>query len=285
MQEDLGGLNGEACEGRAGLPAPAELEAPRVWIVHKPEATSVAVSMGFPIEVTRSHPDYPAMMLVAAWLGQHRQTLGRLMTGIREERGLNYGDYAYTEHFDQEGWSRFPMPNRSRRQQYFSIWLRPLAANQAHFAIRFAVRELRRVAREGLSPEQLETARSFTDAYFALYLQTESRRLGFTIDDAFYRSPQAFLERLRASWAELTPEAIQAVVRRHLTPSRLQIALIAPDAEALANAIATEAPSPITYRAEVSEEIQAEDREVIEHRLGIPRERIRIIPLAEIFRE
>ena len=48
------------------------------------------------------------------------------MQDLRGKRGLNYGDYSYIEDFIQEGMSTFPVPNNPRRQQYFSIWIRPV---------------------------------------------------------------------------------------------------------------------------------------------------------------
>lgn len=283
VERDLSRLTSDACLGRAELPAPPEVNAPRIRIVRKPAATAVAVSMGFAYGVTREHEDYPAILLAAAWLGQHRQFVGRLMQEIRGERGLNYGDYSYAEHFTQEGWSRFPVPNDARRQQYFSIWLRPLRPNTAHFAIRLAVRELRRLASDGLDQAELDRVRTFADRYFALYLQTASRRLGFAMDDAFYGADAAYLERLRASWRSLTVEQLNQAIARHLDPNRLSIAIVASDAEGLAEAIATEAESPIEYESEVDAEVTAADREIVGYRLGIPRERIEIVPLAQMF--
>ncbi|MCB9592625.1 MAG: insulinase family protein [Sandaracinaceae bacterium] len=282
-ERDIGRLSSDACVGRAILPAPTAPEAPRVLLVHKPSAQSTAVSMGFPIDVTRAHPDYAALTLVASYLGQHRQFVGRLMQQIRGERGLNYGDYAYAEHFTQEGWSRFPVPNDGRRQQYFSIWLRPLRPETAHFAIRLAVRELRRVASEGLTQAELDHVRGFIQQYFALYLQTAGRRLGFAMDDAFYGADGDYLERMRAAWASLTLEQVNAAIRRHLRPERLSIAVVVADSEAFATALASDTPSPITYEAEVPAAVLEEDRAIVEYPLGIPRDRIQIVPLADMF--
>ncbi|MGE0790481.1 MAG: M16 family metallopeptidase [Sandaracinaceae bacterium] len=283
MERDLSRLSSGACVGRQALPAPPSHEGPRVFLVHKPDAQAVAVSMGFAYDVRRDHPDYPAMVLAAAWLGQHRQFIGRLMQAIRGERGLNYGDYAYAEEFTQEGWSRFPVTNDARRQQHFSIWLRPLRPETAHFAIRLAVRELDRLVREGLTREQLDHVRTFLTQYYALYTQTASRRLGYAMDDAFYASSPAYVERLRAGWAELTPESLHEAIRRHLDPSRLTIAIVASDANELADAIASDAASPITYATTVSAEVTAEDREIVGYPLHIPRERIRIVPVSQLF--
>lgn len=285
IERDLSALRSDACVGRAALPPAREIDGPRVLIVNKPAAQSVAVSMGFPIEVRRDHPDYPALVLAGAWLGQHRQFVGRLMQSIRGERGLNYGDYAYVEQFTQEGWSRFPLPNDVRRQQHFSIWLRPLRPETAHFAIRLAVRELRRLHENGLSEAELDRIRTFADRYYALYLQTSSRRLGFAMDDVFYGADGEYLERLRAAWRELDADDVNAAIRRHLRPDQLRIAIVAPDAEALANAIASEAESPINYRSSVSETVRAEDREIVRHPLGIPRDGITVVPLERTFAE
>lgn len=284
VQRDIASLSWDTCVGRLDLPEPPAPQAPRVRIVHKPEAEAVAISMGMPIDVDRAHEDYPALVLATAHLGQHRQFVGVLMQKLRGERGLNYGDYAYLEHFVQEGWSRFPMANTARRQQYFSIWIRPVAPDRAHFATRMAVRELRRFVEEGMTREEFERIRTFAKRYYALYLQTESRRLGFAIDDRFYGIEQPYLERLQNAWDDLTVEEVNAAVRRHIDPARLQVAMVAADAEALADALASERPSPIEYSAEVSEDILAEDREVVEYRLGIPRERIEIVPVEQTFR-
>ena len=54
---------------------------------------------GHPIDVTRPHPDFAALWLARAWLGEHRASNGRLFQRLREIRGLNYGDYAYVEAF------------------------------------------------------------------------------------------------------------------------------------------------------------------------------------------
>ena len=58
-----------------------------------------AISLGHPIAVTRAHPDFAALSVARAWLGEHRASSGRLFQRIREVRGMNYGDYAYIEAF------------------------------------------------------------------------------------------------------------------------------------------------------------------------------------------
>lgn len=282
VREDLGRLSFSTCVGRPGLP-PAPVDEASITLVDKPDAPAVAVSMGMPIDVTRADPDYPAMVLVASYLGQHRQFAGILMQRIRGDRGINYGDYAYNEFFHQEAWSRFPVANIARREQFFSMWLRPMPADQAHFSIRYAVRTFRDFVEHGMSQADFERIRSFIDRYYALYQMTESRQLGFAIDDRYYATGP-YLERLRAAWRALTLEQVNAAVRRHLDPSHLQIVAVTPNAAAFKQALASEAPSPITYPSEKPAAVLEEDQVVQNYRLGVDAEHIRIVPLSETFR-
>ncbi len=285
LLRDVAQLDGDACQGRMSLPPPARVRVPRVLLVDKPSSESVAVSMGFPTAVPRGHADYAALTGVAAYLGQHRQFVGRLMQAIRGQRGLNYGDYAYAEHFTQAPGTRYPLVNDARRQQYVSVWLRPLRPETAHFAIRLAVRELRRVYADGLTQAELDRIRTFASAYFGLYQQTPSRRLGYALDQGFYGQSGGYVDGLRAAWSALTLEQVNAAVRRHLDPAQLQIAIVASEASALADALASEAPSPITYRSAVPDEVTEEDREIIQTELGIPRDRMEIIRVDSMFAE
>ncbi|MCC7540949.1 MAG: insulinase family protein [Deltaproteobacteria bacterium] len=276
----------DCADGRcADAAAARRCSGPTVLIVDKPEAESTAISMGFPIEVNRDHADYAPLFLATSYLGQHRQFAGVLFRSMRALRGLNYGDYAYSEAFVQDGWSRFPLPNTSRRQQMFSIWIRPVPTENAHFSVRIAMRELERLATDGMTAAQLETQRTFLTRYLPLYGQTESRRLGYALDDAFYSTSDSYFTRLPASWRELDADRLNRVVRAHLAGRRhIAIAIVTRNAAELADAIASERESPITYAEPKPDEVVAEDRVIQSYRLGIPRERIRVVPVAEMFR-
>jgi zinc protease len=284
LAADLASLRSPSCEQQRPLPPPSSLSTRRVWIVDKPEAGSVAISIGLPIDVTRSHPDYAALSLAAAYLGQHRTFAGRLMQKMRGDRGLNYGDYAYAEHFVQDGDTRFPLPNVARRQQYFSIWLRPVRPEHAHFALRMAVRELEQFAASGLSEADFERIQRFAANYFALFAQTEQQRLGHALDARFYGPSAPSLQALAERFRTLTRDEVNAAVRRHVIPGRLQMVMVAPRADELAEALLREAPSPITYNVDKPAGVLAEDKQIEVHPLHLRREQVNVRPLASMFR-
>ncbi len=74
----------------------------RVTIVEK-DANATAISMGYPIDLLRGARDWYALAVANSWLGEHRNTSSHLFQVIREQRGLNYGDYSYIEHFPNGG--------------------------------------------------------------------------------------------------------------------------------------------------------------------------------------
>lgn len=113
------------------LPAPKAIRGVQMTMVEK-NTRSVAYSIGFPIEVKRGDPDYPALLVVQAYFGQHRLSGRRLFERMREARGLNYGDYAYIEYFPRGMYLFEPEPNLARRQQIFQIWIRPVEPATAH---------------------------------------------------------------------------------------------------------------------------------------------------------
>lgn len=285
MESDLAALDSPSCEAKRPLPPPSTLQTRRVWIIDKPEAGSVAISFGLPIEVSRSHPDYPALTLAAAYLGQHRTFAGKLMQKMRGDRGLNYGDYAYAENFVQEGDTRFPMPNVARRQQYLSIWLRPVRPEHAHFALRMAVRELELLVDQGIGEADFARIQQFVSNYYALFAQTEQQRLGYGLDARFYGDGAARdVAQLRAQLAQLTREQVNAAIKRHILPARIQAAMVAPKAQALADKLVVGEPSPITYNVEKPAALLEEDKLIEKHALGLTREQVNVLPLQTLFR-
>ncbi|HEY1585080.1 MAG TPA: pitrilysin family protein, partial [Polyangia bacterium] len=191
---------------------------PRVLLVEK-QTASTAVSIGVPWSLTHQSPDFAAWLVARSAFGEHRQFNGRLMQRLRELRGLNYGDYAYIEHFVQEGGdAATAQTGRARRQGEFTIWLRPVQNENALFATRAALYELQRsVGEEPFSDAEVERTKGFLDGYVLLYAQTDPRKLGYALDDHALGGKRAFLENLRAGIAKVTTADVNRVWSRMKT--------------------------------------------------------------------
>jgi len=277
--EGLGGGTAEPSE----LPPPSSLDGLEVLLVDK-DAIATAISIGFPIDVSRADDDFYALLVANSYFGEHRNFNGLLMNRMRGDRGLNYGDYSYIENFIQDGGSRFPVPNIPRRQQFFSIWIRPVPHHNAHFALRQALRELDRLVTEGLSPADFEATREYLLNYSNLHVQTASRRLGYLMDSRFYGTGY-YIDEIQQRLPTLTVDDVNAAVQRYLRSDNLAIAIVTSDAETFREALLAKDPSPPTYNTEATDEIMAEDEAIMSYELSINPDRVQVVPVEEMFRE
>ena len=259
---------------RVQLP-PVPARAGQVVIVKKP-ALSTAVSLGYATELRRDHPDFFAVATAMSYLGEHRQSTGVLFSELREKRGLNYGDYAYAEHFIQQGGGTYARTNIARTQQDLTLWVRPVVPANGVFATRGMVHFFDRLAREGIPAEDLERTKGFLDGYTRLWELTQQRRLGHAIDGVFYGTPD-FLARWRAALPGLTPEVVKAAVQRHLDPARLNLAFVTEDAEGLQQALTSGAPSPIQYASPKDEALLKEDAVISTRPLPVAPGGVRVV--------
>ncbi|HEX3582243.1 MAG TPA: insulinase family protein, partial [Thermoanaerobaculia bacterium] len=173
-----------------------------VEIIQK-DTRSTAISMGMPIPVTREHPDFAALNVARAWLGEHRASTGRLYQRLREIRGLNYGDYAYIEFFTRPGGLFFPLPNIARRSQAFEIWIRPVVPANAQMSMRLALYELNKLIENGLSQEDFEATRNYLTKNVYLMTASQDEDLGYALDSWWYGIPE-YTGYMRAQYAKLT---------------------------------------------------------------------------------
>ena len=267
----------------APLPAihPPAIQHTRAVIVEK-NTRSVAYSFGFPIDVKRGDPDYPALLVMQSYLGQHRMSGGRLYQRIREIRGINYGDYAYIEYFPRGGQVMEPPPNVARSSQAFQIWIRPAEPPQAAFTLRLAVYELNKLVKDGIPEDDFERTREFLSKFVNVLTKSKRAELAYAIDSMYYGIPN-YNTYIKNGLAKLTREQVNAAIRKHLRVDRLQIVAVSANAEDLKKQIVGAGPSTIQYNSPKPAEILAEDRLVAAFDIGIRQEDVEIVPVDKVF--
>ena len=271
-----------ASQARTPLPPPPSHPV-RVLLVEK-ECRSTAISLGHPHGLKRVDPDFFPAFVGNSAFGEHRQFGGRLFEALRGQRGLNYGDYSYLEHFVQDGYGTYPAPSVARRQQYFSIWLRPVEHPHRVFALRAALHELGKLLASGLTDDEVTRTRGFLKGYTRMWEQTVGRRLGFAIDDLYYESAPT-LEGLRRSLPRLNARQINEALRRHLRPEQLRIVMVTKGAQALRKELLSGEASPIVYPSPKPAAVLAEDKEIARHPLRLRPEEVEVRAVDELFEE
>lgn len=263
------------------IPAPPQVT--NQTLIVRRDTQSTAGSFGFAWPMRRDDPDFALLFLGLSYLGEHRQEHGVLFRELRDRRGLNYGTYAYGEHYRQDGWSSIPRPNIARTTQDLTLWLRPVEAKHGVFATRGALFFLEQTLRAPLPAERFETAKGFLAGATRIWTLTDQRRLGWAIDELIYGTP-GFLDRVRTTIASATAETVQRTLQKHLDPKALNFVFVTKDADALRAGLLSPAPSPITYATPKPPEVLEQDKTIERQPLPMVSDRVRVIDAADVMK-
>jgi zinc protease len=275
----------------AGTPAPSRsARAPitgrrpdgmEVEIIEK-DTRATAISFGLPINVTRASPDYVALSVARAWLGEHRMSTSHLYQRIRGIRGMNYGDYAYIEAFPRGMFQFFPDPNIARRAQIFEVWIRPVVPENTQMALRIATNELENMINSGMSEADFQATRQYLMKNVYVMTATQDQQLGYALDSKWYGIPE-YTTYMRSGLQKLTRDDVNRAIKKHLSAKDLSAVIITKDATPLREALVADAFSSIKYDADKPEDLLAEDKVIGARKLGIAAEKIRVTPVEDVF--
>jgi zinc protease len=283
MARDLGAL-------AAGKPAPAPLSVPakieghQVVLVDNPSAIGSSISVGAPIDLHRGSREYYALWIANSWLGEHRNSSSHLYNVIREERGINYGDYSYVEAYPGGGRRTKPPTGVGRHSQIFELWMRTVPTEKTLFSLRAALRETDKLVQNGLTQEQFEFTKRFLKGYSLHFAESPGERLGYAIDDRYFGCKD-HLATFRKMMDEITLDECNAAIKKYMKLDDAVIAIVTKDAAGIAAALASGEPSPLQYGEGITKrpEILAEDEEIAKYPLKIGADAIRTVPVKEMF--
>ena len=240
------------------------------------------INFGFPLPITRADADYYPLMVANSFLGEHRTSNGRLMNELRTDRGLNYGDYSYIEYLDNPPFVSTPPPGVPRRQQYFSVWIRPVVPADAQFALRAGLYEVQRLRDEGVTEAEFNLTRDFVLNYSKLWAQSLDERLGFNMDSQFYGMPY-YIDEIQSRVKKLTVNDVNAAIKKYLSTENYEAILVTANAQQLKDTLQKDEPSPKTYNSQVKAKITEGDKIIVP--LKVAPTRIDILPVAEVFQK
>jgi zinc protease len=282
VESDFGKLpTGAIDQLSVKLTQPAQTPGTQIEIIER-ETRSTALSLGFPIDVTRAQKDWPALAVVASYFGQHRSSNSYLYQRLREARGLNYGDYAYIEYFPRGMFQFQPDANLGRKLQIFQIWIRPVEPQNGHFVLRAALYEYDKLVREGMSQEAFESTREFLSKYVNVLTATQDDQLGYALDSRYY-GIKDFPTYMREQLAKLTLADVNRAIKQYLKSDAMRIAIVTKDAAGLRDAILNNTPSPITYNAPKPKELTDDDKAIENYKIVVKPADVTIVPAEKVF--
>lgn len=280
LQKDLAALPAGQ-KGTKDLPPLPKIEGRNFTLIEK-QTGSTGIHLGYPLPFTRADADYYPLMVANSFLGEHRTFFGRLMNELRGERGLNYGDYSYIEHYFAPPFTDTPTPVVPRRQQYFSVWVRPVVPGDAQFATRAALYEVQRLRDRGLTQEEFEITRDYLINFSKLWAQSLDDRLGFHMESRFYGMPY-FIDEIEKRLKGMKVEEVNAAIKKHIQTDNYDAVMVTGNAQQLKEALQKDAPSPKTYNAQPAAGVLEADKTI--QAIKVQPTKIEIVPVAEVFQK
>jgi zinc protease len=268
-------------KGRAELPPLPKVQGHNFTLVEK-QTGSVGINFGFPLPITRADADYYPLMVANSFLGEHRTFNGRLMNELRGDRGLNYGDYSYIEYLESPPRVSTPPPGVPRRQQYFSVWIRPVVPEDAQFALRAGLYEVQRLRDEGMTQDDFNITREFLLNYSKLWAQSLQDRLGVQMDSRYYGMPY-YIDEIQSRLKRMTVNDVNAAIKKYLSTDNYEAVLVTANAQQLKDTLQKDEPSPKTYNSQVLPRVTEGDKVIVP--LKVAPTRIDIAPVAEVFQK
>jgi zinc protease len=268
-------------KGRAPLPPAPKVQGHSFTLVEK-QTGSVGINFGYALPITRADADYYPLMVANSFLGEHRTFNGRLITELRGERGLNYGDYSYIEYLETPPNVTTPPPNVPRREQYFSVWIRPVVPADAQLALRAGLYEVQRLREKGMTEAEFNLTRDFLLNYSKLFAQSPWDRLGYAMDSKFYGMPY-YIDEIQARLPKLTVADVNAAIKKYLSTDNYQAVMVTANAQQLKETLQKDEPSPKTYNSQVDPKVTEADKVIVP--LKVQPTRIDVVPVAEVFQK
>jgi zinc protease len=189
-------------------PAPPHYSGRHVHLVHLPGSVQAQVLLGN-LAITRQDPDWYRLVLANSIYGG--AFASRLVINIREQKGYTYSPRSGV--------------NALRQYGYFTV----------HAAVRNEVAaatltemfyEMDRMRSLPVTPEELDSARSYLSGVFSLGTATQDGLLGQLSTMYLDRLPDDYLETYREKIRALTADDVLAAARRHFDSANAQIVLV-----------------------------------------------------------
>lgn len=162
------------------------------------------------VGIKRDDPDFIPAYVMNHVLGGSGLT-SRLMEEVREKRGLSYSVYSYLSPFDHAGLFLGGAATQNER---------------AGEALDIIQRELKRMAEEGPTAEELEATKTYLTGSYALRFDTSTKIAGQLLGIQLENLGIDYIDRRNQLVESVTEEDVKRVARRLLKPDSLIVTVV-----------------------------------------------------------
>ncbi len=201
---------GDWTAGPAPEPPAARLPEPRrsLTLMDRPGSVEADLRIGR-LAVTRDHPDYFPLLVAHTVLGGGASS--RLFSEIREKQGYAYDAHSALNALKDAGLLEVVTQVRNE------------VLGEALEAV---LEQMRRMAAEPLSAEELSATRNYLSGVFVIRLETQQGLAGQLAATRLLGLPLEYLEQYTLRVRAAQPDEIQAAAARYLNPEQAAIVVV-----------------------------------------------------------
>ncbi|MDQ4140529.1 MAG: insulinase family protein [Bacteroidota bacterium] len=193
---------------RSTLPTPAPAPGTRVAIVDRPAAVQSVISVANIADLKPGSEDAITGRVLNTMLGG---SFSRLTQNLREKHGYTYG--AYSDLSASKYIGEFSASTNVRNAVTDS-------------AVQEILFELNRLRTEKATAEEVQKIKNIVTGEFARSLEDPNTVALFAINTARYNLPKDYYRNYLQKVAAVTPEAIQQVAQKYITPDQAIILIV-----------------------------------------------------------
>ncbi|OWW19898.1 hypothetical protein AYR66_10675 [Noviherbaspirillum denitrificans] len=197
-------------QSHARIPRPWQPVQAERYVLDMPDKTNAAFSAVIPVELDDSDADIPALFTAVQLLGGRAGS--RLWNRLREQEGLSYGVNATlgVSAGDRNGRITITGSFAPQNRERFEAAMHD---------------ELDKVLRDGFSALEVDFAKDAILRGRRQYLTQERNVAGLLADNLYWQRTMAWREQRDKDYAALTPEQVNAALKKYLDPARMSSAL------------------------------------------------------------
>ncbi len=207
LEEMLGGWT-EKTSPSAAIPAAALVKERRLLLLDKPDATQTYFAIGN-VGTTVNDPDRVGIEIVNTVFGGRFTSL--LNEALRVESGLSYG--ASSQFDSRKAPGTFGMYSFTKNETTAQ-------------AIDVALKVLHKLRKDGITPEQLASAKSYIKGQYPPFVETSAQLARLIARNEFYGLDDSEVNQLEARIDAVTPETARSIIQKHFPDENLVFVLI-----------------------------------------------------------
>jgi zinc protease len=192
----------------AAIPAAASVKGKKLLLVDKPDATQTYFAIGN-VGTKVNDPDRVGIEVVNTVFGGRFTSL--LNEALRVESGLTYGASSQFDSHREPG--TFGMYSFTKNETTVQ-------------AIDLALQVLQKLHKDGITPEQLASAKSYIKGQYPPSIETSAQLARRIAQNEFYGLDDSEVNQLEARIGAVTPEVARQIIQKHFPDENLVFVLI-----------------------------------------------------------